>query len=428
MSIQKELKELLENDIISEDIALKIRDYYKKDSPQQKQKLLVIFSVIGATLVSLGIILLLAHNWDNLPRSIKTILAFLPILIGQIACAFSFFKKGKNPIWSEGSAIFLGISIGATLSLISQIYNIPGNLGTYIFTWSVLSIPIIYLMQSQISAVFSLILIVIFAVNSGYGNRTELPEILTWPLFISILPFYLNSIQQNKKSVFIQIFTWLICLSLVIIMGIHAQYYNELLFVTYFLMFQIFYLIGQNDIKENSFNYLKTFSIIGMIGMNVVLLSLSFNTFWTDISEKKILFGSYLTSPEFIQLLIVLVISIWIKMKYLKNNQNSKTDFYRYLDIPFILIFILGYFLPISIYFINILILGIGIFTIREGIQNSSLSILNLGLLITSLLIIFRFFDADFSFIAKGILFIIVGLSFFLTNYLLIQKKSDDVS
>ena len=172
MSIQKELKDLLDNDIISEDVAERIREYYQKNTPEQKQKLFIVFSVIGATLIALGILLLIAHNWDNLSRSIKTILAFVPILIGQIACVYSYFKKKNNPIWLEGSAIFLSISIGATISLISQIYNIPGNIGNYVFTWAVLSIPLIYLMQSKIAAVFSLVLIVTYAVNSGYWNNS----------------------------------------------------------------------------------------------------------------------------------------------------------------------------------------------------------------------------------------------------------------
>ncbi len=98
MSIQKELKDLIDNDIISEDIADKIRKYYQNDTPRQKQRLLIIFSIIGAVLISLGILLLIAHNWDNLSRITKTILAFLPIIIGQIACIYSFFKKDNHYI------------------------------------------------------------------------------------------------------------------------------------------------------------------------------------------------------------------------------------------------------------------------------------------------------------------------------------------
>jgi uncharacterized membrane protein len=428
MSIQKELKDLIDNDIISEDIADKIRKYYQNDTPRQKQRLLIIFSIIGAVLISLGILLLIAHNWDNLSRITKTILAFLPIIIGQIACIYSFFKKDNHPIWTEGSGIFLSISLGATMSLISQIYNIPGSMGTFVFYWSILSIPIIYLMQSQITAVFSLLLVVVFAVNSGYSNNTDLPSILTWPLFISIMPFYIHRIHRNNKGIFVHIFTWLFCLSLTIIMGIHGKSQEDLLFITYFLMFQIFYLFGQNSPREQNYTYQKTFSIAGMIGMNAVLLTLSFNRFWINIHEQNTVFSQLLASPEFIQLCIILILSIWIKAKIQKDRQNSKTDFYRYLDIPFIIIFILGYFLPISVYLINILILGIGIFTIKEGLNKNSLSILNLGLFITSLLIIFRFFDADLSFVLKGILFILLGLSFFLANYLLIKKQSDDVA
>ena len=61
----KELEELTKAEIISEDTAEKIRNYYQTKQ-NNSSTVLVAFAIIGAILVGLGFILIIAHNWDNL--------------------------------------------------------------------------------------------------------------------------------------------------------------------------------------------------------------------------------------------------------------------------------------------------------------------------------------------------------------------------
>ena len=81
-----ELPELLEHNIISNDVANTITAYYQSKESEEPNRLFTIFGVLGSALVGLGIILILAHNWDNFSKSIKTFFAFLPLIIGQLAC------------------------------------------------------------------------------------------------------------------------------------------------------------------------------------------------------------------------------------------------------------------------------------------------------------------------------------------------------
>lgn len=43
----------------------------------------IILATVGAALVGAGIILLIAHNWDDLSRATRTAIAFAPLLIAQ---------------------------------------------------------------------------------------------------------------------------------------------------------------------------------------------------------------------------------------------------------------------------------------------------------------------------------------------------------
>ena len=131
---EKQLTELQKAEIIDAATADRIRAYYRTREEESTPKIFVIFGVLGAVLVGLGIILIFAHNWDELPRFAKTILAFIPLIAGQIACGYTLFKKRDSVAWRESSATFLFFAIGASISLISQIYNISGNFSSFLLT------------------------------------------------------------------------------------------------------------------------------------------------------------------------------------------------------------------------------------------------------------------------------------------------------
>ncbi|WP_435414935.1 DUF2157 domain-containing protein [Polaribacter aestuariivivens] len=115
---KQELPKLIKEGIISEEIAMKIESYYNLKTDNSSNKLFTVFGVIGSLLVGLGIILILAHNWDNFSKLTKTIFAFLPLIIGQIVVGYSLLKK-KNSTWLESSGTFLFFGVGSSISLVS---------------------------------------------------------------------------------------------------------------------------------------------------------------------------------------------------------------------------------------------------------------------------------------------------------------------
>jgi len=91
--ILNELTELLEHNVISKDVASGISSYYQAKSDEQPNRLFTVFGVLGSALVGLGIILILAHNWDNFSILVKTFFAFLPLIIGQTISGYSILKN-----------------------------------------------------------------------------------------------------------------------------------------------------------------------------------------------------------------------------------------------------------------------------------------------------------------------------------------------
>jgi len=99
MNLQKDIDELLKAQVISPEIAERIQVYYKQKGSSSINKLFVVFGILGAILVGLGIILIIAHNWDELSKLLKTAFAFLPLIVGQALCLIALFKKSKSMAW-----------------------------------------------------------------------------------------------------------------------------------------------------------------------------------------------------------------------------------------------------------------------------------------------------------------------------------------
>ena len=146
-SILKDLRELVEANVISESTSLSIQEFYKAKK-KDSNSFTIILSIIGSILVALGIVLVIAHNWDDFGRIIKTIFAFLPLILSQVLCFYVIRRKMDSIAWKESAAVFLFFSVGTCISLISQIYHISGSLAGYLFTWMLLTLPLIYIFSS----------------------------------------------------------------------------------------------------------------------------------------------------------------------------------------------------------------------------------------------------------------------------------------
>lgn len=420
--IKIELAELITAGILTEEKAGEIRQFYKKDNSASQNRLFVVFGVLGAILVGLGIILILAHNWDNLPRIAKTIIAFLPLLLGQGLCAYGLFKKPDSQTWKESAAAFLFFAVGASISLISQIYNIPGKLDSYILTWMLLCLPLVYIMRSSIVSILYLIGITYYACETGYWTGASINSLFYWGLLFLIIPHYFYLFKNRPNSNFMVVHNWMIPLSVIIALGTLASSDEELMFVAYISLFGLFYLIGYLPFFNNKRRISNGYAILGSLGTIGVLLFLTFKWFWFELGDSKI----SLLSPEFFISLLIFSAAVYLLYKRIKSNASNFIRPMEFTFIAFAFIFIIGFFAPVgAIVLTNLLVFVIGILTIRQGAEENHLGILNYGLLIITTLITCRFFDTNLSFVGRGMLFLLIGFGFFFVNYWMLKKRKE---
>lgn len=417
-----DLDDLIEAGIIDENIATKIVDFQTKKTEAEPNRLGVILSVLGAALVGLGIMLIVAHNWDNFSRPTKTFLAFLPMIIGQAACAFTFFKRKESASWREGSATFLFFAVGACIGMISQIYNLDGELGSFLLTWMLLMLPIVYALKSSIVSILYIGGITWYATNCGYVNGHK--PYLYWGLLATIFPHYYQLYQSKPNGNIFNYHSWAIALSVLFVLGTWANDASMLMWIAYVSLLGVYFLIGSLPFFRNKRSVNNPFLLLGLFGTIGLFLTFTFFFFWEEIVQEKMYLTSIYLHQEFWIAILLTAIGLYLFVK-----QRPADGFKLVSPIPlgfmfFLLVFLLGYNTPIiGMVLSNLFVLGVGIFYIHRGNQLNQLGILNFGLLTLAALIVCRFFDLDLSFVTRGILFVLVGIGFFLANYQLIQKR-----
>jgi len=426
MGIRADLAELLALGILDRETAEKIEAFYKNRQQRSPSRLLVAFAVLGATLVGLGIILILAHNWDQFSRSFKTLLSFLPLLMGQGLCGYALLKKQGQVAWREGSATFLFFSVGASIALVSQVYHLPGGTGPFLLTWMLLCLPLFYLMRSSMASLLYLGGITYFVAHQGYGMFADVSPspYLYWLLLLMAFPYYFRLYKHMPNSNFSTFHSWAIPLSLTLALGTVIKTYEELLFVAYFGLFAIFYLTGKQADTSGQKGWKVSFAAIGSFGTVVLLLVLSFSWFWEDLQRNPPLFEGVGTAPDLWVAALLIVAASVLLLRQGAVAALLRGNPLHYTFLLFLPIFILGAQVAwAAVVMVNMLLLGIGVYTILKGTKQQDLGTLNYGLLMVTALVVCRFFDTNMSYVVRGILFLVVGVGFFAANYFMITKQ-----
>ena len=405
MKILKELDELTAAEVISPEVAERIRDYAQERAQSSaSHRLLTVFGALGAILIALGIIVLLAHNWDELPRWIKTIISFLPLLTGQAACGYLLFKKGLTSWWGEAAAAFTALSIGAAIAMVHQVYNLPdSSFASFLSLWLILALPTLYLMRSRATAVLYYIGIGTLCV---LGDREEWTTYYTsLAAFALILPFYIWHIRHQANSAITYAFHWLtVAFTGIALSILSANLRDDSTILWFVLLAAIYLMIGK---------YLQT-SIYYNAYKVAALLCIPICFFIEDFS----FFDSNYTLC--ISIVLVFIYFLLIAKYYYIDKKEKKLD----LVLVFPLLYIFSNYL--FHYFIyHFIILALGAYYIWKGFKSERSLLVNYGLAVISIEVAIRFFDSSLPFIFKGIIFILLGVGFFIANYFILKQKKN---
>ena len=418
--LKNHLTELVSQSVIDTPTALRISAYYDKQKSDTGNRILMAFGVLAACLIGLGILLIIGHNWDNLGRGIKTIMAFLPLLIAQGLCYYTLRQKANSSVWRESCSVLLFFGIGACMAMVSQIYNLQGSLSNFLLTWMSLSLPIIYLLRSRVVAHFYFIGVAsalpILGMRSTWIIGINAYPWLYLIMFSLGIPFYLQQLKSHKKINSTVLLHWTIALSFLYLIMKNLASDIESISLTIMLLMGTYLGIGRLPFFKNQKLRVNAYAIIGSVATLITLFIASFQDYWNFLYRAH----SWDTVQTNFLGIAALALLIW---NLIMKNISPKSI----LPYAFLVYFVIFRdFNVLGTIAINLLLLGIGIEYLRKGHRTNRLTFYNYGLGIISITTISRFLETDLSYLGKGLCFVGLGLLFFSTNYYLIKRKDNE--
>jgi uncharacterized membrane protein len=189
--LQSEIGKWEEKKILSPEQSESILALYnlKKLDPRKKMDTIRLMSVVGAVFIGIGVIFLVASNWNQIPAFLRTAL-LLGLTLAALAAGY-IFSYSKQGYANLGKSLFFLAALfwGATVALIGQIYNIPVSQNWFILLiWAFPILPIAILFENEYTALLASLLFLIW--NFAFSVNNNVPNYY-YPLivFFIMLPF-----------------------------------------------------------------------------------------------------------------------------------------------------------------------------------------------------------------------------------------------
>ncbi len=403
-----------------------------QDKTKEKNRIKIILAIVGSLFVASGLALAFFGFWQKFPVALKTVFAFVPILLGQGAAVFTFLKKKDSISWREGAAILWTVGIVATVALLNDIHSI--NLG-YINCLAIdafLIIPIMFLFD----AVSPLIFFLYSAIHVGTEGLWQY-IVVSIIIFIVGIVFttFLSRNKEDSRGKYAQWITTLTGIPLLWIYSFAATKADVMLasenvfFAVYLVAFLCLYIFA----PEKS-PYSLPYKPISIIGMCITTSNLA-TKFYVEFFVEDNIFA---LSINCVFCLLVPLIVALIKIKSFKGNISKiliSAIPFSVIVLNFAMIFIKEfsdntgdflYSLNKSLeVVIGAVVTAFGVVLIYAGVKELRLLLVNSGLLTAFFQIMRLFYSEIFpeSYFLKGAVLVLFGAVIITINWKLLSIK-----
>jgi len=263
--LKKELPLLEQAEAISAETSGRIKTYYAEQTTETGGAIwaVTVFSILGALLIGGGIILLFAHNWDELSRNTRAFISFMPLLFGAALSFTALLHNGKTAL-REAAGLFHVIAIGSCIALIGQTYHLPSNVPAFLLIWALLAAPLMFLLSSTGACLIYLALITTW---TGVAQNEYRQAVGYWPLLVPALLYLRQRLRQDRHAPSTLFTLYGLLFSITISLGIVLERTVPGLWtMAYAALLTGCYLLGitRYDESEGWGNPLKLFGTIGI--------------------------------------------------------------------------------------------------------------------------------------------------------------------
>lgn len=259
--LQSYLNDWIKQGFITKEQKNIIYDYEQKKGKKRKLNYILYgFLILGGVVLGVGVISIIAANWEDIPSMLKLAVNF-GVLLG-IAYAIYNADAKKKPILFDTLTIIFALLCLASIGLISQIYHTGGHPYQALVFWIIIILPLSilskYNFMPNLWVVGFLSMFLAWAFSNFsiwyfFGDRDDdyFTIFLFFPLMCLTFGNLLSSIRIFER--FGKSFNFWAIVSV-----------SVTIFVT-----DLYYSFSEIDIKFKSFWPVIIFSILALIFMNI---------------------------------------------------------------------------------------------------------------------------------------------------------------
>ncbi len=227
-AFRNEIAKWEQEGIISADQAQILVKRYALDQPAPwYRNSTFILKAAGIVLVTLGILLLIAANWEVMPTPLRMLAGIIP----WVAC-YAMVWKNTQAEDEQGIELWLlasSLLLGANIALQAQIFHISAYFPDGVLWWILGSLPVMLYFRSNVFVVVLKILYIIWLFM-----QNEYQQFSVWSPFL--FATFLYVLYTNTTAIAALLFAptlWTFCLNLVVAFGNKSSFD----FFTYFYLF-----------------------------------------------------------------------------------------------------------------------------------------------------------------------------------------------
>ena len=129
---------------------------------------LLVFASAGAIVIGLGVILLFAYNWAEIPKPGKLALVFLALIGAHAGAIRLLARSGWQPRLGEALAVLGSMFYGAGIWLVAQIYNIDEHYPNGFLVWALGALAMAWAIRSTANGLLAVILLAIWGCTEAF--------------------------------------------------------------------------------------------------------------------------------------------------------------------------------------------------------------------------------------------------------------------
>jgi len=429
--LEGELNRWVSEGIIDGTRAESIRQLYPS-RPAARPWAIIVFSGLGAGIISLGIILLFAYNWHQIPKLGKLGIVFGSLAISHAIGIILFFYTVRFRAIGEALNVLGSMLFGAGIWLVAQIYHISEHYPTAFVFWGLGAFVLAWSMPSVVQAIMAAVLFTIWAVSEstefGRAMYLAIPAIiLLWPIA-----------HQKRSCVLLAV--------LVLALGVSAGFVTGAISDGHFVINALFSIaalyVALGLLARQSAEFPQSgliYHFFGLVSYIVMLYLMTFPGMAKETYSHEH-FNPAAIACGLVPFIIALAAWFPVGRSFLPSKTGSRPDYYHYelLFIPLTLIlFYSSAFFPTDLEFwqitvpANFVFLALSLVMMARGCRGGNLWATISGSLMLVALTLARFDDLVKSLAVRGFVFIVLGAIIFAEGFFYIRfkkKRASEVS